>query len=158
MALVAGSSSEAFFCVASRMNVSERITSSSALMDFSRPTNSGTIMWGKTTMSRNGRTGYARTSPGVSGGRGLDDVMARFLLLEPLLHDPTVRCHGGVRDGPGRERGTTPRAPWLGIQHPARNHRTAGLPLLGGPAPGACQVSGFVGKNRGLRPKGGAFP
>jgi len=57
MASVAGSSSEAFFCVASRMNVSERITSSSALMDFSRPTNSGTIMCGKTTMSRSGSTG-----------------------------------------------------------------------------------------------------
>src|SRR5262245_22315242 len=139
------------------MNVSERITSSSALMDFSRPTNSGTIMWGNTTMSRNGKTGYARTSPGVSGGRGFV-VMARFLLLEPLLHDPTVRCHGGVRDGPGRERGTTLRVRWPGIRHPARNHRTAGLPLLGGPPLGACQVSGFVGKNRGLRRKTGAFP
>jgi hypothetical protein len=39
------------------MNVSERITSSSALIDFSRPTNSGTIMCGKTTMSRSGSTG-----------------------------------------------------------------------------------------------------
>ena len=57
MAPVAGSSSEAFFWVASRMNVSERITSSSALIDFSRPTKSGTIMCGKTTMSRNGNTG-----------------------------------------------------------------------------------------------------
>ena len=57
IASVAGSSSEAFFCVASRMNVSERITSSSALIDFSRPTNSGTIMCGKTTMSRSGSTG-----------------------------------------------------------------------------------------------------
>src|SRR6516225_6191524 len=47
MASVAGSSSDAFFCVASRMNVSERITSSRALTDFSRPTNSGTIMCGK---------------------------------------------------------------------------------------------------------------
>src|SRR5262249_7370566 len=138
------------------MNVSERITSSSALMDFSRPTNSGTIMWGNTTMSRNGKTGYARTLPGVSGGRGLDDVMARFLLLEALLHDPTLRCHGGVRDGPGSGRGTTPRVPWLGIRHPARNQ--PGLPLLGGPAPEACQVSGFVGKNRALRPARGAFP
>src|SRR5262245_37173044 len=127
MALVAGSSSEAFFCVASRMNVSERITSSSALMDFSRPTNNGTIMWGNTTMSRNGKTGYARTSPGVSGGRGLDDVMARFLSLEPLLHDPTVRCHGGVRDGPGREGEATSRVPWLGIRHAAGNNWTAGL-------------------------------
>jgi acyl-CoA hydrolase len=45
------------FCVASRMKVSERITSSSALIDFSRPTKSGTIMCGKTTMSRSGNTG-----------------------------------------------------------------------------------------------------
>src|ERR1700683_2344995 len=34
------------------------ITSSRARIDFSRPTNSGTIMCGKTTMSRNGRMGY----------------------------------------------------------------------------------------------------
>ena len=47
----------AFFWVASRMNVSERITSSSALIDFSRPTKSGTIMCGNTTMSRSGSTG-----------------------------------------------------------------------------------------------------
>jgi hypothetical protein len=39
------------------MNVSDRITSSRALIDFSRPTNSGTIMWGNTTMSRSGNTG-----------------------------------------------------------------------------------------------------
>jgi len=39
------------------MNVSERITSSSAPIDFLRPTKSGTIMCGNTTMSRNGNTG-----------------------------------------------------------------------------------------------------
>jgi len=33
------------------------MTSSSARIDFSRPTNSGTIMCGKTTMSRSGSTG-----------------------------------------------------------------------------------------------------
>ena len=43
--------------LASGMKVSLRITSSSARIDFSRPTNSGTIMCGKTTMSRSGRTG-----------------------------------------------------------------------------------------------------
>ncbi|WP_410010314.1 hypothetical protein [Phyllobacterium sp. A18/5-2] len=32
------------------------MTSSSARMDFSRPTKSGTIICGKTTISRNGRT------------------------------------------------------------------------------------------------------
>jgi hypothetical protein len=57
MESAAGSSSEAFFCVASKMKVSERITSSRARMDFSRPTKSGTIMCGKTTISRSGNTG-----------------------------------------------------------------------------------------------------
>ena len=51
------SSSDAFFCVASRMKPSSFMTSSSARMDFSRPTKSGTIMCGNTTMSRNGNTG-----------------------------------------------------------------------------------------------------
>src|SRR5215471_1455488 len=97
MALVAGSSSEAFFCVASRMNVSERITSSSALMDFSRPTNSGTIMWGKTTMSRNGSTGQVRVSPGINGGRGLALVMGKFLYRcaprpKPAICGVTAEC------------------------------------------------------------------
>src|SRR5262245_39075881 len=64
------------------MKVSERITSSSALIDFSRPTKSGTIMCGNTTMSRRGRTGYARVSPGCSWGRGLL-VIAVVLLLCP---------------------------------------------------------------------------
>ena len=41
----------------SRICLSSAITSSSARTDFSRPTNSGTIMCGKTTMSRSGRTG-----------------------------------------------------------------------------------------------------
>ncbi len=36
------------------------IASSSAPMDFSRPTNSGTTMCGKTTMSRNGSSGTRR--------------------------------------------------------------------------------------------------
>ncbi|WP_369293117.1 MULTISPECIES: hypothetical protein [unclassified Stappia] len=37
--------------------MSALITSSSARIDFSRPTKSGTIMCGKTTISRRGRTG-----------------------------------------------------------------------------------------------------
>src|SRR2546430_13971182 len=41
MASVAGSSSDAFFWVASRMKVSDRITSSSARIDFLRPTKRG---------------------------------------------------------------------------------------------------------------------
>src|SRR4051794_31951037 len=52
-----GSSWLAFFCATSRMCLSSFITSSSAWIDFSRPTNKGTIMCGKTTMSRSGRTG-----------------------------------------------------------------------------------------------------
>src|SRR5262249_52315649 len=104
------------------MNVSERITSSSALMDFSRPTNIGTIMCGNTTMSRSGNAGYALSSPGVSGGRGLDDVMARFPFVVPLLHDPRS-SHGGVRDGPGRERRTFQPRSLAGVERPARNHR-----------------------------------
>jgi hypothetical protein len=57
MSAVVGSSCAAFFCVTSRICLSSFITSSSARTDFSRPTNSGTIMCGKTTMSRSGRTG-----------------------------------------------------------------------------------------------------
>ena len=53
----AGSSSAAFFCVASNIGFSDLITSSSARIDFSRPTNSGTIMCGKTTMSRKRQNG-----------------------------------------------------------------------------------------------------
>jgi hypothetical protein len=52
-----GSSSLALIWVASMICLSDPITSSSARIDFSRPTNSGTIMCGNTTMSRSGRTG-----------------------------------------------------------------------------------------------------
>ena len=57
IASVAGSSSDAFIWVARRMRLSAFITSSRARIDFSRPTNSGTIICGNTTMSRRGRTG-----------------------------------------------------------------------------------------------------
>src|SRR5262245_45735974 len=70
------------------MNVSERMTSSSALIDFSRPTNSGTIMCGNTTMSRNGNSGSARTLPGVSGGHGLQAVIDPIPFVVPLHPDP----------------------------------------------------------------------
>ena len=66
----AGSSSPASFCVASRICLSARITSSSALIDFSRPTKSGTIMCGKTTMSRSGRTGKTLSPEETPIGRG----------------------------------------------------------------------------------------
>ena len=42
--------------------LSPRITSSRARTDFSRPTNSGTTIWGNTTMSRSGNTGSVRSS------------------------------------------------------------------------------------------------
>src|ERR1700733_13377984 len=44
------------------------MTSSSARTDFSRPTKSGTIIWGKTTISRSGRT--ADNWPSAPGGLG----------------------------------------------------------------------------------------
>jgi tripartite-type tricarboxylate transporter receptor subunit TctC len=55
--IVEETESEAFFWVASRMKVSDRITSSSARIDFLRPTKRGAIMCGKTTVSRSGSTG-----------------------------------------------------------------------------------------------------
>ena len=57
MSLGAGSSWEAFFCATRRICLSSFMTVSSAATDFSRPTKSGTIMCGKTTMSLSGRTG-----------------------------------------------------------------------------------------------------
>ena len=48
------------------MCLSVRITSSSALIERSRPTNSGTIMCGKTTISRSGRTGNSSLPPVLS--------------------------------------------------------------------------------------------
>ena len=70
-----GSSSPASFCVASRICLSARITSSSALIDFSRPTKSGTIMCGKTTMSRSGRTGKVLSPEGTPIRRGVSVIV-----------------------------------------------------------------------------------
>jgi hypothetical protein len=53
----AGSLVLAFFCAARTTILSLPMASSRAAMDFSRPTNSGTTMWGKTMMSRSGRSG-----------------------------------------------------------------------------------------------------
>ncbi len=58
----------AFFCAARRMSFSCAIASSSAAMDFSRPTKSGTTMCGKTMMSRSGRSGTVRTAGRRPGG------------------------------------------------------------------------------------------
>src|SRR3954467_11110762 len=60
----AGSLVLAFFCAARRMSLSCAIASSSAAMDFSRPTKSGTTMCGKTMMSRSGSSGTVRV-PGL---------------------------------------------------------------------------------------------
>ena len=51
----------AFFWAASTSSLSPAIASSSALTDFSRPTNSGTTMCGNTMMSRSGSRGSVRT-------------------------------------------------------------------------------------------------
>ena len=80
MASGAGSSSLAFFWVTSRICLSLRITSSRARIDFSRPTNSGTIMCGNTTMSRSGSTGNVWLAPGARGGRDFAVVMALSFL------------------------------------------------------------------------------
>src|SRR5579885_2529422 len=50
-------------------------------MDFSRPTKSGTIMCGNTTMSRSGRTGKFCVAPGFSAGRGFWVVMETSFFL-----------------------------------------------------------------------------
>jgi len=47
----------AFFCAASKISLCWLIASSSALIDFSRPTKSGTTMCGNTMMSRKGSRG-----------------------------------------------------------------------------------------------------
>ena len=64
----------AFFCAASRMSLSWAIASSSAAMDFSRPTKSGTTMCGKTMMSRRGRRGTVRTAGRLEPGSLLSSL------------------------------------------------------------------------------------
>jgi hypothetical protein len=53
-----GSSFAADFCATSRIDFPASIAVSIALMDFGRPTNSGITMWGNTTTSRSGSSGY----------------------------------------------------------------------------------------------------
>src|ERR1700716_4333074 len=69
MASVAGSSSDAFFWVASRMKVSDRITSSSARIDFLRPTKRGAIMCGNTTVLPRRDPPVAATTEGDGPGK-----------------------------------------------------------------------------------------
>ena len=60
MSSAAGSLVLAFFWAHSRMALSPAMASSSAAIDFCRPTKSGTTMCGKTMMSRSGRRGRLR--------------------------------------------------------------------------------------------------
>src|SRR6266404_3493851 len=53
-------------CAAKRMNFCLFMASSRALIDFCRPTNSGTTICGKTMMSRSGSNGTRNTAPPVS--------------------------------------------------------------------------------------------
>ena len=64
-----GSSLAADFCATSRIDFPASIAVSIALMDFGRPTKSGITMWGNTTTSRNGNSGYWTIS---GDGRGSD--------------------------------------------------------------------------------------
>ena len=56
--LLSGSSTSEFFWVTKTIDLSDFITSCSALIDFSLPTNKGTTIDGKITISLNGRTGF----------------------------------------------------------------------------------------------------
>src|SRR5690606_31324417 len=67
-----GSSTSADFCATSAMRRSPSIASSSARMDFSRPTNSGMTMCGNTTTSRSGSTGRVA----ISGRSGMSAPVA----------------------------------------------------------------------------------
>ena len=110
IASVAGSSSEAFFCVASRMNVSERITSSSALIDFSRPTKQrhDHVREDHDVAQRQhpDRPGFRRVAAGVV-------VLAVVMALSPCCCAPAVMTRGcGIRNGVpkvGQERKRRPR-------------------------------------------------
>ena len=64
-----GSSLAADFCATSRIDFPASIAVSIALMDFGRPTKSGITIWGNTTTSRNGSSGYWTIS---GDGRGSD--------------------------------------------------------------------------------------
>src|SRR5690606_8427016 len=123
--------------------LSEPMTSSRARIDFSRPTNNGTIMCGKTTMSRSGNTGYVRCSPAggsVLGFAGL--VMTRILLLCPFSPDTLGVVAGEVQvarpencRGCGRSEIPVPKVGAVDWTH------TITATPLGGYRPGMCQVS-----------------
>ena len=80
----AGSLVFAFFCAARRMSLSWDIASSSAAIDFSRPTKSGTTMCGKTMMSRSGSRGTVRI-PDLLLGSFLSSLRKNIGFLPPGL-------------------------------------------------------------------------
>ncbi len=94
--------------------------SSSARIDFSRPTNSGTIICGNTTMSRRGRTGKAVDSCGAD----VFFVMS-FPFKRPVSGNRTDRCLGS----PGRR--SFP--PTSGVRLTLFQVRPRSAPPRGGP-------------------------
>src|SRR5437867_10709198 len=81
MSSSAGSLVFASFCAARRMNFCLFIASSSARIDFWRPTKSGTTMCGKTMMSRSGRSGTR--SPPPWGGCSFGSRLSLRKSIEP---------------------------------------------------------------------------
>src|SRR3989442_1211231 len=79
-----GSSLAADFWATSNMLFPASIAVSIALMDFGRPTNSGITMWGNTTTSRSGSSGYWTMS---ADGTGSD-----MLVRSPDLLESPLKC------------------------------------------------------------------
>src|SRR5690349_14051645 len=100
------------------MKVSERITSSSALIDFSRPTKSGTIICGNTTISRSGRTAKTPSPEAL-------DILA---IVQPFMSRTLILAN---RESHINDRGSFRLPPFVTgvLQHRIRR---LGLLLLGG--------------------------
>src|SRR3982750_2607059 len=86
-----GSSSPGSSCATRDSSLSPAIAASSAATDFSRPTNSGTMRWGKTTMSRSGRMGRNRVMNEYMGDPCPARNKARNIRQPPLAL--TVTCN-----------------------------------------------------------------
>src|SRR5690606_26732974 len=99
-----GSSTSADFCATSAMRRSPSIASSSARMDFSRPTNSGMTMCGNTTTSRSGSTGRVA----ISGRSGMSAPVAGG------ASGALSRVRGPWRGGCKRRSVTKECRPWNG--------------------------------------------
>ena len=85
MSSATGSLVFAFFCAASRMSLSCDIASSSAAIDFSRPTKRGTTMCGNTMMSRRGSRGTVRTGGLFPAGSFLSSLRKNIGRLPPRM-------------------------------------------------------------------------